>query len=91
MIMVALKSMALSVVCCAFLSAVTVGAASAGSSSAANPVMAGEFKKFDPNCIKDCNDAVDACMGKAENKPAAKSVCARNYTNCVGKCKSQIE
>jgi hypothetical protein len=84
MIMVALKSMALSAICCAFLSAVAVEAASAGPSS---PVI----KKFDPNCIKDCNDAVDACMGKAGNKPAAKWVCARNYTNCVGKCKSQIE
>ncbi|MGH6812757.1 MAG: hypothetical protein ACREDM_10550 [Methylocella sp.] len=91
MIMVALKSMALSAICGALLSAVTVGAASAGSSSTANPVMAGEFKKYDPNCIKDCNDVVDPCMAKAGHKPAAKWVCARHYSNCTGKCKSQIE
>jgi hypothetical protein len=73
---VALKSMALSAICGAFLSSVAMGAASAG----------GDLKKFDPNCIKECNDAVDICMGKARS-PAPMRACKRNYSNCVGKCK----
>ncbi len=89
MIMVALKSMALSAICCAFLSAVTVGAASAASSSVAKGAMAG--KRFDPNCIKECNDVVDPCMSKAGNVAKSKWVCARNYSNCIGNCKSQME
>jgi hypothetical protein len=91
MIMVTLKSTTLSAICGAFLSAVTVGATSAASLSIATPAMAAEVKKYDPNCIKDCNDVVDACMGKAGHKTKAETICARNYTNCVGKCKSQIE
>ena len=79
MIMVALKSMALSAICGAFLSAVTVGAASAGSSSAANPAAR--------DCIKDCNDAENACKGNAGKSTAAKRACKRHYTNCVGACK----
>jgi hypothetical protein len=79
MIMVALKSMALSAICGAFLSAVTVGAASAGSSSAANPVAR--------DCIKVCNDAEDVCRGKAGKRPHGRMACARHYTNCIGNCK----
>jgi hypothetical protein len=89
MIMVALKSTTLSAICGAFLSAVAVGAASVASLSIANPAMAA-VKKYDPNCIKDCNDVVDACMGKAHS-PAPMRACDRSYTNCVSKCKSQIE
>ena len=85
-VMIALKSIALSAICGAFLSAVTVGAASAGSSSAANLVMAAEVKKLDPDCIKKCNDTVDACMGAAQST-AAKRTCKHQYTNCIGDCK----
>ena len=88
-IMVALKSTT-SAICGAFLSAVAVGATSAASLSIATPAMAAEVKKYDPNCIKDCNDVVDACMGKAHS-PAPMRTCDRNYTNCVGKCKSKLE
>jgi len=90
MIMVALKSTTLSAICGAVLSAVAVGAASVASLSIATPAIAAEVKKYDPNCIKDCNDVVDACMGKAHS-PAPMRTCDRNYTNCVGKCKSKIE
>jgi hypothetical protein len=56
-----------------------VGAASAGSSSAANPAAR--------DCIKDCNDAENACKGNAGKSTAAKRACKRHYTNCVGACK----
>jgi hypothetical protein len=85
-VIIALKSMALSAICGAFLSAVTVGAASAGSSSGANLVMAAEVKKLDPDCIKKCNDTVDACMG-AGHSTSAKRTCKRQYSNCIGDCK----
>ncbi|MFZ0496598.1 MAG: hypothetical protein WBE80_16655 [Methylocella sp.] len=85
MIMAALKSMALSAICGAFLSAVTVGGVSAASSSVAKAAMAG--KKLDPDCIKKCNDVVDPCMSKAGKVAEAKWVCARNYSNCVEACK----
>lgn len=75
MITGALKSMAVSAICGAFLSAVTAGAA----------LAAGEVKKFDPDCIKKCNDAVDACMGK--HKRNAHFHCDPHYTNCVENCK----
>ncbi|MGH6849888.1 MAG: hypothetical protein ACREDD_05505 [Methylocella sp.] len=85
MIMVALKSTALSAICAAFLVAVTAGAASAASSSIAKAAMSG--KKLDPDCIKKCNDIVDPCMGKAGNVANSKWICARSYSNCVGECK----
>jgi hypothetical protein len=85
-VIIALKSMALSAICGAFLSAVTVGAASAGSSSGANLVMAAEVKKLDPDCIKKCNDTVDACM-EAAHSTAAKRTCKHQYTDCIGDCK----
>ncbi|MGH6834381.1 MAG: hypothetical protein ACREC9_02310 [Methylocella sp.] len=85
MIMVALRSMARSAICGAFLTVVTVGGASAASSSVAKEAMTG--KKLDPDCIKKCNDIVDPCMGKAGNVAKSKWVCARNYSNCVGNCK----
>ena len=69
---IALKSMALSAI---FLSAVTVGAA-----------LAAEVKKLDPDCIKKCNDTVDACMGAAHST-AAKRTCKHQYTDCIGDCK----
>jgi hypothetical protein len=76
MIKVTLKSVALSAICGAFLSAVTAGAVLAG----------GEVKKFDPDCIKKCNDAVDACIGNAHSA-APMRACKRTYSNCVGNCK----
>jgi hypothetical protein len=76
MIKAALKSMALSAICAAFLSAVTAGAALAG----------GEVKKLDPDCIKKCNDAVDACMAK-HKKHNAHFNCDPHYTNCIEDCK----
>jgi hypothetical protein len=85
MITGALKSMAVSAICAAFLSAVTVGGVSAASSDVAKAAMAG--KKLDPDCIKKCNDVVDPCMSNAGKVAAAKSVCARSYSNCVGNCK----
>lgn len=80
MVMVASKSMVLSAICGTFLAAVTIGAASAGSSSA------GVVKKIDPNSIKDCNDTADACTGKAYST-RAKLTCKRNYSNCIGTSK----
>jgi hypothetical protein len=71
-VIIALKSMALSAI---FLSAVTVGAASAA-----------EVKKLDPDCIKKCNDTVDACM-EAAHSTAAKRTCKHQYTDCIGECK----
>ncbi len=85
MITGALKSMAVSAICAAFLSAVTVGGVSAASSSVAKAAMAG--KKLDPDCIKKCNDVVDPCISKAGKDTGTKYVCARNYSNCVGNCK----
>lgn len=74
MIIVAFKSMALGAICAAFLSV------------AANPAMAANVKKFDPDCIKKCNDAVDTCMGNAHT-PRPERECKRTYSNCVGNCK----
>lgn len=83
MIMVALKFMALSAICGAFLSAVTVGAASAASSSAANPVAR--------DCIKLVTTPKTSAGVKRGSAPHGRMACARHYTNCIGDCKSTVE